>query len=1848
MAQNDSYSGNIDKRTKELSNRKIESGQGLSEQQMAQNQLQAIQNEQRNNLAIQRTQNNADAQTNAVLAQAGQMVTEAAGPGTQATLAKYGMNTAPRVIKKEGHDVKVVPPNITITNNYNTTTNTGGPLAGREISFRQPSVNSSNNNPSKFKTWLSGIFLQQREASAKREKEFDKRESALVRSSNKMLRRIESASKEMAASFNPKNIGQSVGNQFRVLLMLFAVRFLAKHWTKVLNVFAWIGNKLTAAGNYFGITSEGRRLMANGGGFRGDVIRFFGGDPRRDNLFAIFRKIGKEIIDHLMLKLDHAMELRADAIKAIKFPAFSGDLTTMISSIAGYLGNILTAIVDPEKGIQSALRANINNASIYSSNSSQQKESGLITRIGMAATQSGMDDNTSQGEAILANTGKNGQRYYGLMDGSISSDGSSLTDKVTSEISQSMDIIGALNETKNGKVQTARMSAGLQRLQDVADKRGKVTVDQEFVEKMFGSDAASLERQGHIRIRPMKFIQVEKDSTDRDREKSWGLLEGSLRTYAGQKTGEKLNEYIGAGGNLITGTAAGLGDGISTMNEIFSHLGIVGDVLGIVGAAGAGVGSAINKGLSHKYKLKLVDATDPRPAAKVNGKKYFWNAYTLDPTALRVLSAKLTGQEKVDVTNEQFVRNIRQHLISYGGGEQAIRSRYRGDGSNEDFDIEEQFRQTREFQAKREGFAMEENTDPYSQRWNTLENNTMSMANNAVNTIVGGINQAGRIIGSAIHSKGSLSKEEATYRKKYMMDLLVNRAGLSPAAASGVIGNLIGEGLLVANPGKLSWDVHGYGGGIAGFLGSANKNNPFTPGTELGRLKAWADSQGLPWYKFETQAQYLVSGQSDNSNKAIRIIKQATQGKSEQDSIRLAAIGWGRHYEKFMGYDAYNDNLQYVWQGKSYAGVTGAQNYNKRMRFGAGVYKELVSSNGGVSLGNISMPTATAGSVSSGAKIGCCGDSWMQGYWINGNLEKKLQAKGFTPIGIQASKSGMVPPTRQGTFLGGANAKHIIQFVKYAISQGANTIIISDALNEGPDINLQKALSNIESIGKNCGSAKVYYITSLPCQDNRFPESLIQQLNAGIVEMCKRNSWEVIDLYQIKDKLKIPVPGFHPQGKDYPIIAQFIADTVAKGGAGSYTNSLQQDYFPDSDASGYISSSGGYYSSGGDIYASDGANWTVSSWKPFDVKSPKEVEKENKDMAVVNQGAQLWTKHSQYFKENSSQSFDDFIKGWKEMPKDKRQHLISNIKAWERGYNISSSAEDKLLNISDNLFSKNGLATKSHFGSHSFGTKKDTIGKLYELLLTGNTEGADKLFRDNYFEEYQKGNRKGNSFNAEEEKYKDFKARVLHGDEYEEVVNGIKNLKDELKVSKDSSTQRELQFRIGELERKRDVYQTNEISTREGDSNYTIGKVDEENKKRTAARLKLAEAIHKKENFDKFFEITVENSKLSAQELAELYDKMWKQVCDDVEIASKNMQEIDGKSKEEVERIKKANSKHELYLKQNRNDLAKEFSSIGKAGETYLQEVRKLYEKYGEDALNHLGIALSDLNETYLRTQDLMYDKLNFFEKSNAIYLDEKFGKITPEEANRKRAENFMNAWDTHDGAYISSKNWEIRENSIREASEVTGMPKNEIREIFDGGYGKNKGARNRRLAILTKKMNQKGYKMNQRGKVTTTEGKTAYKNYVTKRQPDTEYHGKIPFWQRTLPEGDNVIGGFTSGGYTGPGGKYEPAGIVHKGEYVIPAELVKANPRLINSIENVRIKTKNSNGYADGGKVGGNNELILQELKKGNDISTLIAKGVAAVADETWAGNRPTPPVINSLREHDSFTKAMSGRSLG
>jgi len=67
------------------------------------------------------------------------------------------------------------------------------------------------------------------------------------------------------------------------------------------------------------------------------------------------------------------------------------------------------------------------------------------------------------------------------------------------------------------------------------------------------------------------------------------------------------------------------------------------------------------------------------------------------------------------------------------------------------------------------------------------------------------------------------------------------------------------------------------------------------------------------------------------------------------------------------------------------------------------------------------------------------------------------------------------------------------------------------------------------------------------------------------------------------------------------------------------------------------------------------------------------------------------------------------------------------------------------------------------------------------------------------------------------------------------------------------------------------------------------------------------------------------------------------------------------------------------------------------------------------------------------------------------------------------------------------------------------------------------------------------------------------------------------------ITQARNILGeGFSEGGYTGPGGKYEPAGIVHKGEVVFNQRDVAlmGGPQAVNSLR------PTLKGYSDGGIV--------------------------------------------------------------
>lgn len=91
---------------------------------------------------------------------------------------------------------------------------------------------------------------------------------------------------------------------------------------------------------------------------------------------------------------------------------------------------------------------------------------------------------------------------------------------------------------------------------------------------------------------------------------------------------------------------------------------------------------------------------------------------------------------------------------------------------------------------------------------------------------------------------------------------------------------------------------------------------------------------------------------------------------------------------------------------------------------------------------------------------------------------------------------------------------------------------------------------------------------------------------------------------------------------------------------------------------------------------------------------------------------------------------------------------------------------------------------------------------------------------------------------------------------------------------------------------------------------------------------------------------------------------------------------------------------------------------------------------------------------------------------------------------------------------------------------------------------------------------------------------------------------GNVGGSSQGTPKAERVLSGYSEGGYTGDGGRYEVAGVVHRGEYVVPKPIME-DPRVVDAVGTIEAIRRNkrlasgaapsfSEGYADGGPVTG------------------------------------------------------------
>lgn len=629
--------------------------------QEATNQLLAINAQRKSNLSeakasemINEAQNNTLSQASGIIASQSpeeiQSVNASLNPATQNILGQYGLGK-PRIQKTNSSSQQVNKQNIVINNKNTTITNNnvqvpagiGGPVQGRPIQFQDRSN-------IRLKTWLSNTFAQQNELSEKRKREYEKRDSALTRNSNKLMRKLEEAGKNISSTMNPKNMASSMGNQLKTLLYVFGFAHLAKKWPEMLDKVEDIKIKVEEFKNKVaGFFSKDGTFVEMLGGKKGETVI-----GALKNLF-----IDKDdgIIAYIKKWLGDRMQERGTAIKGINKPDTSwkkgsgveNNITRILGNVVDYLGNILGAIVDPSKVAEKTTKqAAETESKEYEENNSRElgkKESitvwdpyaknGKGSHVGVKASRGDM--------AIVEGD------YKGLKRGSLDKSGNLISSPAAS-ISQAAEIERAIKTSKTtGNIKTASVATGFSRLMDVAKRDNTVALSEDFLKEHLKEE--DLKELGLTK--PSPYVYVVRPKTEEEMymdllaiSKDNKNLRKNIRNGSA-KVGLTLGGIPGSIAGSITGGF--LGYSISEIREDFQKSGLPDTVIELRKGNNAG-----DAGVDESKGEHIVEDPNVKPP----------RIYDVTPETLQKIVDKITGTQNinVDLGDTDFVKSIENYL----------------------------------------------------------------------------------------------------------------------------------------------------------------------------------------------------------------------------------------------------------------------------------------------------------------------------------------------------------------------------------------------------------------------------------------------------------------------------------------------------------------------------------------------------------------------------------------------------------------------------------------------------------------------------------------------------------------------------------------------------------------------------------------------------------------------------------------------------------------------------------------------------------------------------------------------------------------------------------------------------------------------------------------------------------------------------------------------------------------------------------------------------------------------------------------------------------------------------------
>lgn len=366
----------LEEKTNKIAEGKIEEGQEPQKFQEAQNHLLQVQAAQNENLQVERAISGAQAQNNQTMAQAAELMAmsnaEGGGPvqgrgvqlnpQTQAILGKYGYGKPRTQTSTSTNSGPVQGRGIVINNRTENKTTNNVQVSTPPAQITKTS--SSDGGMAKFKTWMTSNLASQKEQEAIRERNYQRKEWSLSRSSKKMMERLEELGKTIGENLDPRKVGTVLMDQLKVLLFLLGFQFLSKNWDKILKSVSKIEGFIKGLGEFFGVevTFSGDDFLPNikfhsKSGFSSTLIRLFGGDPNKDTIGSAIKGFFQDGFDYLLLKLKHELELRGLAVQAVKKSHsenkggnwLSKSISNAVKGSIDYIGDIISAFLNPNK-----------------------------------------------------------------------------------------------------------------------------------------------------------------------------------------------------------------------------------------------------------------------------------------------------------------------------------------------------------------------------------------------------------------------------------------------------------------------------------------------------------------------------------------------------------------------------------------------------------------------------------------------------------------------------------------------------------------------------------------------------------------------------------------------------------------------------------------------------------------------------------------------------------------------------------------------------------------------------------------------------------------------------------------------------------------------------------------------------------------------------------------------------------------------------------------------------------------------------------------------------------------------------------------------------------------------------------------------------------------------------------------------------------------------------------------------------------------------------------------------------------------------------------------------------------